>query len=103
MKKLYTLLALLSFIGCESNQPPVELTILHTNDIHSHLHAERSDPFGLGGLSRLTTLIKNRRAAADLSLTVDAGDFSEGSWHFSVDAGSNMLRALSIMGFSTTV
>lgn len=97
------LLALAALSGCESDPaPPVELTIFHTNDLHSHLRAERNDPFQLGGVARLATLLKKRRALSPKSISVDAGDFSEGSWHFSVDGGANMLRALDLLGFSAT-
>jgi 5'-nucleotidase len=84
--------------ACKPGQPVV-LTILHTNDLHSHLRAAKNDPFGLGGLARIKTLLDRLRGQAELSLTLDAGDWSEGSWYFSVDAGSNMLEFLNKMGY----
>ncbi|HUP57722.1 MAG TPA: metallophosphoesterase [Bdellovibrionota bacterium] len=78
---------------------PVELTIFHTNDLHSRLRASKNDPFELGGLARMKTLLTELRSKAPVSLTIDAGDWSEGSWYFSVDAGANMLRFMDKLGF----
>lgn len=83
--------------GCKDKS--VELTLFHTNDVHSHFRAERSDPFGLGGLARLSTLLTARRQAAPRSLTLDGGDFSEGTWHFSIDAGLNTLKIMGAMRY----
>src|SRR5215212_6733173 len=82
--------------------PTVELSIFHTNDLHSRLRASKNDPFGLGGLARLKTLLDEKRLGSPNSLSIDAGDWSEGSWYFSVDAGGNMLRFLNAMGFDAT-
>lgn len=76
-----------------------ELTIFHTNDLHSHLKGPRANPFALGGLAKMATLLTELRSKTKTSLTIDAGDWSEGSWHFSTDTGANMLRLLSQMGY----
>src|SRR5207248_7031931 len=77
-------------------------TIFHTNDIHSHMRASRSVPFELGGLARLKTLLDSLRPQRESSITLDAGDWSEGAWYYSVDAGANMLQALDRLGFDAT-
>jgi 5'-nucleotidase/UDP-sugar diphosphatase len=77
----------------------VELTLFHTNDMHSHFRGAKSDPFGLGGLAKISTLLKRLRQAAPVSLTLDAGDYSEGTWYFAVDTGANMLRLMGKMGY----
>ena len=77
----------------------VELTIFHTNDIHSHLRAPKTSPFGLGGLARLSTLLQSLRKQSPVSVTLDAGDWSEGTWYYSVNEGANMLQILSSMGY----
>ena len=77
----------------------VDLTLFHTNDIHSHLRGQKSDPFGLGGIARLSTLLKQLRTTTTTSVTVDAGDWSEGTMYYSVDTGANMLRFLKTMGY----
>ncbi|MBL7884341.1 MAG: metallophosphoesterase, partial [Bacteroidia bacterium] len=60
----------------------VKLTILHTNDVHSHI-----DPFpdndpkypGLGGAVRRAALIKKIRAEEKNVLLLDAGDIFQGT------------------------
>jgi 5'-nucleotidase/UDP-sugar diphosphatase len=85
--------------SCNNGGSSVELTIFHTNDIHSHLRAAKIDPFGLGGLAKLSTLLKGLRGKTPVSLTLDAGDYSEGTWYFSLDTGANMLKMLDAMGY----
>ena len=69
---------------------PLELTILHTNDLHSHLNAYNPeadytptpDNDGtVGGFARLATEVKAQRAAAGSTpvLLLDAGDFMMGT------------------------
>lgn len=77
----------------------VELTLFHTNDIHSHMRAAKAKPFGLGGVARLGTLLKTLRKEAPVSLTLDAGDYSEGNWYFTVDTGASMLKMFDVMKY----
>ncbi len=89
--------------GC--NDRPVRLTILHTNDIHSTLRAPKENPYGLGGLARLKTLIDTRKSihGSQPTLLLDAGDFSEGNIVYSIDQGRSMVNALTRMGYDATV
>jgi 2',3'-cyclic-nucleotide 2'-phosphodiesterase (5'-nucleotidase family) len=49
-------------------EPKLELTILHTNDVHSHFASPAaSDPSGLGGSARLATLISAAAKARHVS------------------------------------
>lgn len=90
----------LSGSGCEVKTSKVqELTIFHTNDIHSHFRGPKTDPFGLGGLARVKTLLDRLRASTTHSLTLDAGDWSESGWYYSVDSGANMLQMLDQLGY----
>ncbi len=66
-----------------------KLTILHTNDMHSHFDGygpfmeytpmQQDGDKVAGGLARLATAIKNERKRAENSLLIDAGDFSMGT------------------------
>ena len=86
--------------GCQHDEgTPTELTIFNTNDIHSYLHGPKTEPFGLGGVARMSTLLHGLRAATPLSLTLDAGDWSEGRWYFDVNAGTNLLQILDQIGY----
>jgi 5'-nucleotidase len=61
------------------------LTILHTNDVHSHI-----DPFpanhprnpGLGGVARRATLIESIKRENPNVLVLDAGDSFQGTPYF---------------------
>ncbi len=55
------------------------LTVLHTNDLHSHL-AERTDgEEPVGGLPRMAGLVRHIRATEPYVLLLDAGDFLSGT------------------------
>ena len=107
MKRVYAglLLAAVLSIGASncSQAPTIELTIFHTNDLHSHMRPPKADEFKLGGLARMSTLLTALRPSRAVSVSIDAGDYSEGSWPYSVDTGANMLRVLDTMGFDAAV
>ena len=66
------------------------LTILHTNDTHSHIDPVRSGTeAGLGGVIERAAYIDSVRAADGKRnvLLVDAGDFSQGSSYFTILKG----------------
>ncbi|MEW6057401.1 MAG: bifunctional UDP-sugar hydrolase/5'-nucleotidase [Bdellovibrionota bacterium] len=93
--------------SCPESAELVEVTILHTNDVHSHLRAEPShsekNPYGLGGLARMKTLIDQIRGQRKNAILLDAGDWSEGVMYYAVDAGSNMLKIFDAMGYNAVV
>ncbi len=97
------------FLGANSckETKPLEITILHTNDIHSHFRAEKpyseKNPYNLGGLARIKSLVDQIRKSSSNTLLLDAGDFSEGTLHYFTDAGSNMLRLMDQIGYDATV
>lgn len=87
------------------------LTIVHTNDLHSHLQGFSPEidyqPFRvnadktLGGWSRVATVIKNTRAAGTPPVLVfDAGDFTMGSFFHMLNREEAFeLRLLKAMGY----
>lgn len=82
-------------------QDAAELTILFTHDTHDHFYP---DAGGLGGYTRLATLLEEQRAAAAARgravVTLDGGDFSMGSLFQTVYAtDAPELRALGAMGY----
>lgn len=80
----------------------VNLTILHTNDMHS-----RVDPFpkdgsrneGRGGLARRATMIKQIREEGAEVLLLDSGDIMQGTPYFNFFGGEVEFRAMSMMGY----
>ncbi len=104
-KNLASVLGILTTaLAFSSSAQAIELTVFHTNDLHSHLHPPKGDEFGLGGLAKLSTLLNTLRSNNHtLQLTLDAGDWSEGTWYYNIDTGANMLRILDAMKYDATV
>ena len=82
--------------GCPPKAPEagkgLELTVLHTNDTHSHvagIDKRGNAAFGteksVGGLGRIASAVKAAKAAKDNVIAVDAGDQFQGTLFFSVN------------------
>ena len=81
------------------------LTILHTNDTHSHIDPVRSGTeAGLGGVIERAAYIDSVRAADGKRnvLLVDAGDFSQGSSYFTILKGDVEVDLMNAMGYDVT-
>jgi len=82
-----------------------KLTILHTNDVHSHI-----DPFpddhpknpGLGGVAKRAALIKKIREENKNVLLLDAGDSFQGTPYFNYFGGELEFKLMSMMGYDAT-
>ncbi len=82
-----------------------QLTILHTNDVHSHL-----DPFaedgsknaGLGGIAARSALIKKIRSEVSNVLLLDAGDIFQGTPYFNMYKGEAEMKAMSLMQYDAS-
>lgn len=80
----------------------VKLTILHTNDMHSHF-----DPFpetdaqypGQGGIVRIAELVNKYRKENPNLLLVDAGDMFQGTPYFNYFKGDLIVEIMSKMGY----
>lgn len=80
------------------------VTILFTHDLHSHFLPVNTEDGESGGYARLYTLLQNERASAKgATITLDAGDFSMGSFFqtiYATDAAE--LRILGDLGYDAT-
>ncbi len=80
----------------------IPLTVLHTNDMHSHI-----DPFpaqdpkfpGLGGMEKRAALIRRIRKETPNVLLLDAGDVFQGTPYFNFFGGEPEFRLMSEMGY----
>lgn len=79
-----------------------QLTILHTNDVHSRLEAFPNDGSrnaGMGGVAARAAAISGIRTQADNVLVVDAGDIFQGTPYFNLYKGEPEIKAMSLMGY----
>ncbi len=80
----------------------IQLTILHTNDFHSHI-----DPFpkdsarnaGEGGMARRAAMIQKIRKEQKNILLFDAGDIFQGTPYFNYFKGELELKMMTEMGY----
>lgn len=79
-----------------------QLTILHTNDVHSRL-----DPFpmdgskyqGLGGVVAREKLLARIRSEEAYTLLLDAGDIFQGTPYFNFYKGEPEMKIMSMLGY----
>ncbi len=78
------------------------ITILHTNDVHSHI-----EPFPLndpkyanqGGVARRLTVINKIRTENPNTLLLDAGDIFQGTPYFNFYGGELEFKLMSMLGY----
>jgi 5'-nucleotidase len=79
-----------------------QLTILHTNDCHSHIEPFPADDprnAGKGGFAERAALIKKIRKQIDNVLLFDAGDIFQGTPYFNFFNGELELKLMSGMNY----
>ena len=79
-----------------------KITILHTNDMHSHIDSfpeNHSKYPGLGGMRRIANLINNIRLKEKNVVLIDAGDIFQGTPYYNKFKGSLELKIMSRMGY----
>lgn len=87
----------LSLSSCKSYSTK-HITILHTNDVHSHIDTfpkTHSHFPNLGGLARRATLVENIRAKNPNTLLFDAGDIFQGTPYFNFYGGELEFKLMS--------
>jgi len=78
----------------------VKITILHTNDMHSHIQPFTSGRNkGLGGMAQRAGLINSIREKEDHVLLLDAGDIFQGTPYFNFYAGELEFKLMSKMKY----
>jgi 5'-nucleotidase len=93
----------LSGLGLQSfSSTSKQITILHTNDVHSHI-----DPFGSedgrnanqGGVARRYSLIESIRKENPNTLLLDAGDIFQGTPYFNYYGGELEFKLMSMLKY----
>jgi 5'-nucleotidase / UDP-sugar diphosphatase len=77
-------------------EEPFPLTIMHTNDVHSHYDPNRE---GNGGITRMATIVKQIRAEVDNALLVDAGDQFTGTLYHVQHRGKDTSQLMNFVGY----
>ncbi len=88
--------------SCIGNAAQYKITILHTNDVHSHI-----DPFpenhpsyaGKGGYARRSALVKKVRNEEEHVLLLDSGDIFQGTPYFNFYKGELDIRLMGDMQY----
>ncbi len=94
----------LSLTSCYSN-PKKQITILHTNDVHSHIEPfSLSHPTypGLGGIARRASLIDSVRLENPNTLLFDAGDIFQGTPYFNYFGGEVEFKLMSKLKYDAS-
>ena len=89
-------------VFCESSEMK-QLTILHTNDTHSHIHPFTSGRNkGVGGMAQRASIIKKVREEGNQVLLLDAGDIFQGTPYFNIYGGELEFKLMSEMGYDAS-
>jgi 5'-nucleotidase len=102
---LISLGGLSSFSSVENSLKTKKITILHTNDTHSHI-----DPFefdhpkypNMGGVSRRATVIEKIRTEEKNVLLLDAGDIFQGTPYFNYYGGELEFKLMSMLKYDVS-
>lgn len=89
--------------GCRPGITGKSLTILHTNDMHSHIEAFGEGRYkGLGGMTARAGAIQRIRKEVDQLMLLDAGDVFQGTPYYNMFGGELELKLMSTMGYDAT-
>ena len=87
--------------GCETSDLK-KITILHTNDVHSHIEpfsSEHSEFPNQGGFERRSTLVNSIRNNNPNTLLFDAGDIFQGTPYFNFFNGELEFKLMSLLKY----
>lgn len=88
-----------------SNKNTKCITILHTNDVHSHIDpfpADHSRNPNKGGVARRASLIESIRKENPHTLLLDAGDIFQGTPYFNFYGGELEFKLMSMLKYDAT-
>ena len=92
---------ILNSLSCERKNFK-KITILHTNDVHSHIEPFPKDHSkfpNMGGFERRSTLINNIRLKNPYTLLFDAGDVFQGTPYFNFFGGELEFKLMSMLNY----
>lgn len=89
-------------MGSCSGADKKHITILHTNDVHSHIDSfpkSHSRYANLGGVARRATLVESIRKENPNTLLLDAGDIFQGTPYFNFYGGELEFKLMSMLKY----
>ena len=86
-----------SALSVNAHADEFRMTIMHTNDTHSHHEAQGRS--GDGGAARQASVVKDIRAEVDNSLLLDAGDRFTGTLFHKYYAGEDNVKVMNALGY----
>ncbi len=84
---------------------PITVTILHTNDMHGYLEGDKltggdGTTFEFGGIvNAMGTIVRFKQDAGVNTLTLDGGDFWQGTFPSNRDEGKAIIAAMNAVGY----
>ena len=110
LRQVLTLLIFIAPLSAWAGTP-LELTIVHVNDTHSHLEGVSTSLklegektyLSLGGMARLSTLLQEVRTRSNNTLFLHAGDAVQGTLYFTKFHGKMEMTTLHALGCDAMV
>ena len=96
----YSTLGSLPLVSC--NSKPKHITILHTNDTHSHIEPFEKDHYryaNKGGDARRANLVESIKKENPNTLLLDAGDIFQGTPYFNYFKGELEFKLMSMLKY----
>lgn len=95
-RTFFMIFAAMLLVACGNKE--VVITILHTNDTHSCIEAEKN---GVAGVMNRAVVIENLRDSLGREnvLLFDCGDFSQGSLYYNTFKGELEVELMNAMGY----
>ncbi len=100
MKK--NIIILLFAASCFVTAKTIDITILHTTDLHGHLlpTTDYDGNNAVGGIFQLATVIEKLRAENPNNLLVDNGDTFQGTLISHANQGNSIIKCLNALGYN---
>lgn len=93
------LLAPIFLVAALARAAPIEVTILHTNDLHAHVEPVSIQGKSYGGYARQATLIERFRATDPNPIVLSGGDTFQGTLYFRTYEGLADVFFMNLMGY----
>lgn len=84
---------------------PITIRIIHTNDLHGHFEGETlqggdGTVFVFGGIANVMgTVARLKQESSGNTITLDAGDFWQGTFASNRDEGRTIINAMNMVGY----